>query len=209
MIIKVWKLLTSEVKFGDAKDGPKTRPGQMDLAQRMELRTDMVHQSVREHLLALEVLSSAYRFRVMPVDARAHHFMVLIEVANSFEPKLAGYPISLSQVEEHLQSRTRDRYGVFLDGVFWKMNEKAARFEDAFRAGERGDSRVAAHRAAQPRPTNSPSMEPERLKLSRGRTSQISDIELSKLRSAVRDKQPIPAIKVGEDVYETSMAPLQ
>lgn len=209
MIMKVWKLLTSEVKFGGANDGPKTGPGQMDLAQRMELRTDMVHQSVREHLLALEVLSSAYRFRVMPIDARAHHFMVLIEVAKSFEPKLAGYPISLTQVEEHLQVRTRDRYGVFLEDVFWKMNEKATRFEDAFRAGEGADSRVAAHRAAQPRPKTSTSGDPERLKLSRGRTSQISDSELSKLRSAVRDKRPIPAIKVGEDVYETSMAPLQ
>lgn len=203
MILKAWKLLTSEVRFGEKK------PPKMDLQARMELRKDMVHQSVREHLLALEVLAGMYRFRVMAVDPRAHHFLVLIEIGTQFDPKKAGLSLSMAQVAEHLQVRTRERYGVHIDDVFWKINDHVARFEDSSRSTDGVDTRVAQLRANMARPKLRPDGEMEQMKLSRGRTSQISDSEFDRLRSAVRQNKPVPAIRVGDEVYETSMAPLQ
>lgn len=203
MISKALKLLTAEFTFA------KRKPARMELSERMELRKDMVHQSVREHLLALEVLAGMYRFRVISVDPRAHHFLVLIEIGTQFEPRKAGRILSMSEAAAHLQVRTRERYGVHIDDIFWKMNEDAARFDDSTRSTDGVDPRVTQLRASMVKPKAQAGGEPERQKLSRGRTSQISDSELGKLRAAVRQNKPLPAIKVGDDVYETSMAPLE
>lgn len=176
MLLKAWKLLNSQVTFGGNK-----KSGEMPLAERMEKRHDMVRQSVREYLLALDVLSGMYRFSVMAVDERAHRFDVLIEIGKGFSPRKAGISMALSQVESHLQVCARERYGVIIRGVFWKVNEEVERFEGSVRGSLDDQPRIAA--AGRARPV-------------RGYASEISDSEIGRLQAAVRRNKPVTAIKV-------------
>lgn len=56
----------------------------MDIEERKAFRQEMLYQSIRKSFLAMEVIGSMYKFKVMPVDMRHHRFIAMIDVAKSF-----------------------------------------------------------------------------------------------------------------------------
>lgn len=133
------KLLWSRGRPDDKEEhGPNRR---MNLEERKAWRREVLYHSIREHMLALEVISSMYRFRVMNLDERHHRFIVMMEVTSLFEARRAGILLTLNEVEKHLQDRTLARYGVVLDKVYWRVDENASFYtgrKEERRAGDDG-----------------------------------------------------------------------
>jgi hypothetical protein len=132
-----FKRLAPAQNTGPDSTPPETDPTRMTLAERMAHRREMLYQSIRESLLQLQVISSMYRFRVMNLDPRHHRFVAMIEVTNNFSAKVDGMSAGFSQIEDYIKKRAAERYGVTLEGIFWRVNEEQDSFVRSYRAGER------------------------------------------------------------------------
>lgn len=103
----------------------------------MRYRREMLYQSVRESLLAMEVLSNMYKFKVVNVDPRHHVFIVMVEVSKLFEAKWNGTKASFAQIERRMITGALNRAGVQLQAVYWRIDEEVdsyvmpARSDDA------------------------------------------------------------------------------
>ncbi|MDP3699726.1 MAG: hypothetical protein Q8R72_02335 [Hylemonella sp.] len=170
---------------------PETNPARMSLSERMAYRREMLYQSIRESLLQLEVIPSMYKFRVMNVDPRHHRFVAMVEVTNSFEPKMSGMSVGFNQVEAFIKKRTQERADLSLDGIFWRVNEVESTFVHSRRAGD-GPLDPRSEKAV-PRREVPADASAARHRLSRG------------------DTQPglLGAISVEHLDYESDMVPLQ
>lgn len=112
----------------------------------MRYRREMLHQSIRESMLAMEVLSNMYKFKVVNVDEKQHIFIVMIEVSKLFQAKWNGVPASFAQAEQRMMTGALHRAGVTLQGVYWRVNEAEESFVMPARAGDGKDTSGMAMR---------------------------------------------------------------
>ncbi len=162
---------------------PAQRMRAMDLPERMAFRRELAEQAVRDALRELGVAPAQYRFRVMPLDARHHRYLVTLDVAADLAPRAAGRVLQPFEVEAWLCRHAREHYALVFEGIYW-------------RTGQEGP---ALARRPAPRPVASTM--PQAWEL-------VSEEEKEALMEAIRAGTGRPMLHVGELSYSTDMAPL-
>lgn len=108
-------------------------------------RRELLYAVVRECMLRSGVLSSAYKFKVLSLDARGRQFMVMVDLSRQH----AGETSRLAEIEAQIAQGAKSRHDVIVTAVYWRMNEHVA-------TGNTGPTGPTASTAAQaPRATPS------------------------------------------------------
>ena len=162
----------------------------MSLEERMAFRRELAEQVVRETLQELAVRGSDYSLRLMPLDPRHHRYIVMLDVAPGFAPSQRGQAATESEVESRIRRNAYERYGLSLEGIYWRAGvQQQAAFE------RRGSDRTGS----------SPTLAQEGLRP----WELVSDEEKQALMEAIREGSELPVLHVGELEYLTDMAPLE
>lgn len=161
----------------------------MSLEERMAFRRELAEQVVRESLQELAVPATDYSLRLMPLDPRHHRYIVMLDVAPAFAPRLPGQACTESEVEARLRRNAYERYGLSLEGIYWRASvRQPAAFE-----------RRGSHRAGSSPAVSQEGLHPWTL---------VSDEEKQALMEAIREGGELPVLHVGELEYQTDLAPL-
>jgi hypothetical protein len=161
----------------------------MSLEERMAFRRELAEQVVRETLQELAVRGTDYSLRLMPLDPRHHRYIVMLDVALGFAPSQRGQAATESEVESRIRRNAYERYGLSLEGIYWRAGaQQQAAFE------RRGSDRTGS----------SPTLAQEGLRP----WELVSDEEKQALMEAIREGGELPVLHVGELEYLTDMAPL-
>ncbi|MES2952777.1 MAG: hypothetical protein V4858_29965 [Pseudomonadota bacterium] len=184
----------------------------MDLEERKAFRQEMMYQSIRESFLAMEVIGSMYKFKVMPVDVRHHRFIAMIDVAKSFVTGRDAKTKSFAALEKLMRSNAYKRFGVLIEGIYWRVSETESQFDRMSRNADGTDAGNTSFQAPArqlQRPTGAAlapgSAEPA---LARHAYQPVSDEEAEAFMEALRNGMAPPAVRVGEWEYQSDLAPL-
>lgn len=178
----------------------------MDLEERMAFRRERLYQSIRETFLSMEVVSHMYRFKVMPVDERHHRFIAMIDVAKSFVTGPKSKTKSFAAMEQNMRLNTYKRFGILIDGIYWRVSET----EDHFERHSRASDPARAPSALQVTEEDDDVVVPNNAagSLSRDGYQEISKDEREAFMEALRRGAVLPAVHVGEKEYQSDLAPL-
>jgi hypothetical protein len=185
----------------------ESAPQRMDLEERQAFRREMLYQAIRESMISLEVNSSMYKFKIMNLDKRHHRFVVMIDVTKSFQPRLTGHARSLYDIEEFIKKHTFDRFGLAVEGIYWRVSDSESPFQREFREGDSPASTAAILESTM-QTDNIASARSGGQRLARQPDELISDEEKRAFREAIRRGVSPPAIRVGDREYESEVAPL-
>lgn len=156
-------------------------PHRMDLEERKAFRRELLDRVIRESLLALEVASGMYRLRTMPLDARHHRFVAMIDVGRHFQPRRAGRAWDDPETESWIRKCAYERFGLLLEAIYWRTGDALA------------PSRSTAVAVAGP---------------AHRYYQLVSEEEKQALMEAIRQGNEPPVLHVGDWEYQTDMAPL-
>jgi hypothetical protein len=191
-----------------AHNAAATSSQRMDLDERKAYRKERLYQSIRESFLSMEVVSNMYRFKLMPVDDRHHRFIAMVDVAKSFAAGAHGRGKSFSAMEHSLRTDAFKRYGVLIEGVYWRVSETEDQFERRNRAGDPLPN--GSFEPPKPKPaitaTNGHAPPPV---LSRRTYQPISAAEQAAFMEALQRGKAPPPVRVGEQEYQTDLMPLE
>jgi hypothetical protein len=184
----------------------------MDLEERKAFRQEMLYQSIRESFLAMEVIGSMYKFKVMPVDIRHHRFIATIDVAKSFVTGKGAKTKSFAALEKLMRSNAYKRFGVLIEGIYWRVSETESQFDRMSRTADGAESVVEGkpaalsirHRVAHQDHEQSQGEQP----LARHAYQPVSDDEARAFMEALQNGLTPPVVRVGEWEYQSDLAPL-
>jgi hypothetical protein len=186
---------------------PKTLPVRMSLDERMAYRREMLYQGIRESMLSLEVISSMYKFKVMNIDVRQHRFIIMIDVTSVFTAKKNKRALTFLEMEMFLKKNIFERFGVILEGIYWRVTASEAAFNRKFRAGDSPQTDV--HRiAANRRNELAVDAKLASQRLARTAYEPISEAEKQALMEAIKKGAKLPVLHVGDREYKSDLAPL-
>lgn len=165
----------------------------MTLDERKAWRADMLRISLREVFTSLNFTSGMYRYRSIALDGRGHYYAVMIETTKLFDQ---SEHYDLSAIEKILQDHTFKNYGITVDAVYWKANDRI----NMFRRSQDTD--------ALPSPSTLPTAH------STGETQPsplglITAEELASFRRAIATNNATLTARVHGKEYATDLAPLQ
>ena len=184
----------------------------MDLEERKAFRQEMLYQSIRESFLAMEVIGSMYKFKVMPMDMRHHRFIATIDVAKSFVTGKDAKTKSFAALEKLMRSNAYKRCGVLIEGIYWRVSETESQFDRLSRTADGAESVVDGTPAAVPmrhrlaRPDHQPSQGEQ--PLARHAYQPVSEEEAQAFMEALQNGLTPPVVRVGEWEYQSDLAPL-
>jgi hypothetical protein len=99
------------------------QPAAQASAQRLEQRRternakrELLFQVVRESMVRIGVLSSAFRFKVLSLDQRGRSFLVMIELSSEF----SGEAEKLAEIESLIAQTARHRFDIMVQAVYWR-----------------------------------------------------------------------------------------
>ena len=194
-------------------EAPQAQVRRMDLEERKAFRREMLYQSIRETFLSMEVIGSMYKFKVMPVDLRHHRFIAMIDVAKNFVTGRDARTKSFAAIEKQMRSNTYKRFGILIEGTYWRVSESEDRFEQYARAADA--DRI--HGIENPKHLRThPSMAAVRLAenaapeppLARHAYQPVSEDEAQAFMDALRNGLTPPVMRVGDVEYQSDLAPL-
>lgn len=100
-----------------------TQPAVAASAQRLEQRRnernakrELLFQVVRESMVRVGVLSSAFKFKVLSLDQRGRSFLVMIELSAEF----SGEVEKLAEIENMIAQTARHRFEIIVQAVYWR-----------------------------------------------------------------------------------------
>lgn len=99
----------------------------MTLVERKKFRREMLVKSISDTLTSCGVLSSMYRFKAIPVDERHHRFLVMVDLRKSFI--IGAVNKSLASFEPIIKVNAFERFGLRIDGIYWRTNESECSLE--------------------------------------------------------------------------------
>jgi hypothetical protein len=188
---------------GDARHPPDSvPPTRMELSERKAFRREMIFQAIRESLMSLEVNSSMYKFKVMNVDERHHRFVAMIDVTKSFLTGKYARPKTFYEIEEFIKKNTFERFGLLLEGIYWRVSRSESPFE---RKTREADSSAAAAAARAP---GTGDAVPAGQRLARNPFQPVSEEEKHAFMAAIKEGENLPVLHVGEQEYQSDLAPL-
>lgn len=186
----------------------------MDLEERKAFRQEMLYQSIRESFLAMEVIGSMYKFKVMPVDVRHHRFIAMIDVAKSFVTGREARTKSFAALEKLMRSNAYKRFGVLIEGIYWRVSETESQFDRLSRTADRSEASAdgaAPAVAASNRPqtaTVSAAQASGEAPMARHAYQPVSEEEAQAFMEALQNGLTPPVVRVGEWEYQSDLAPL-
>jgi hypothetical protein len=182
-------------------------PGRMDLKERKTYRREMLYQAIRESLLSLEVVSSMYKFKVMNVDERHHRFIVMIDVTQSFQPHKSNRSRSFYDIEEFIKKNTFDRFGLILEGIYWRVSSSKSPFERKSREEDSPQTAAAILAASRKREVVGDVRNASQ-RLARYQYQPVSEEERKAFEEAIKKGAGLPVLHVGDREYQSERAPL-
>ncbi|MEO6852797.1 MAG: hypothetical protein ABI410_16875 [Rhodoferax sp.] len=188
---------------------PGSPAQRMDLEERKAYRKECLYQSIRETFLSMEVVSNMYRFKVMPVDERHHRFIAMVDVAKSFVAGAQARTKSFAAMEQSIRTAAYQRYGVVVDGIYWRVSETEEPFERRARASDpvrSGGAETAALRTQAAPPQDGAAASTP---LSRHRYPAVSAEERAAFMAALQRGKAPPLVRVGEQEYLSDLMPLE
>jgi hypothetical protein len=191
-----------------AKSVPDSSPpSRMNLAERKTFRREMLYQAIRENLLSLEVVSSMYKFKVMNIDDRHHRFIAMIDITKSFQTQKSSKVRSFSEIEEFIKQNTFERFGLVLEGIYWRVSASESPFE---RKTREADSPAAASEilAKSRQREVIGDVRNASQRLARSQYHPVSDEEQRAFVEAVKKGTSLPVLHVGDREYQSERAPL-
>lgn len=191
-------------------ESPAERSNRMDLEERKAFRQEMLYQSIRETFLSMEVIGSMYKFKVMPVDERHHRFIAMIDVAKSFVTGKDARTKSFASIEKLMRTNTYKRFGVLIEGTYWRVSESETQFERQARAADPAGARgsemaVQARKTPGDQPSAQPQSEPA---LARHAYQPVSEDEAQAFMDALKNGLTPPVVRIGDMEYQSDLAPL-
>lgn len=182
-------------------ESPAAHSKRMDLEERKAFRQEMLYQSIRETFLSMEVIGSMYKFKVMPVDERHHRFIAMIDVAKSFVAGKDARIKSFAAIEKRMRANTYKRFGVLIEGTYWRVSESENQFERRARAADpAGAPRADGDKAPAP-------ARPEQA-LARHAYQPVSEDEARAFMDALQNGLAPPVVRIGDMEYVSDLAPL-
>jgi hypothetical protein len=121
-------LTSQQMDFTRPMMGNKTangaaQPAVTASAQRLEQRRternakrELLFQVVRESMVRVGVLSSAFKFKVLSLDQRGRSFLVMIELSAEF----SGEVEKLAEIENMIAQTARHRFDIIVQAVYWR-----------------------------------------------------------------------------------------
>ena len=204
----------SFLKFKQKKSARIVDPGpaavnRMTLEERKAFRQEMLYQSIRETFLSMEVIASMYKFKVMPVDARHHRFIAMIDVAKSFVTEKMSRTKSFAAIEKQMRVNTYNRFGILITGTYWRVSESESKFEIQPRATDAIQASASAAMRARKNPVDELADQSSRnAKLAREGFQPVSEEEAEAFMEALRSGVAPPVVHVGSMEYQSDLAPL-
>lgn len=186
----MFKLSRKQSVDASLAEGPNTLPPRrMDLEERKAFRREMARQVVRDCMEALDVPVDAFRLRIMPLDARHHRFIVMLDVGNHFRPRRAGMDCDQATIESDIRQSGRERFGLAIEGIYWRAaaDRPALERRAHARPGDTGMDQLLPH----PHPWQ-----------------LVSEEEKQALIEAIRQGCDMPPLHVGDLEYRSEVAPL-
>lgn len=183
-------------------DVPPAPAKRMTLEDRKAFRQEMLYQSIRESFLSMEVLANMYKFKVSPVDERHHRFVAMIDVAKSFVTGRDNKTQSFAAFEQLMRVNAYKRFGVLIDGIYWRVSESESQFERYSRVTD------AAGTAPVPRGNSASNPRGPATALARQTYQAVSEDEAKAFMDALRSGKSLPAVHIGEQEYQSDLAPL-
>lgn len=182
----------------------------MDLEERKGFRQEMLYQSIRESFLAMEVIGSMYKFKVMPVDMRHHRFIAMIDVAKSFVTGKDAKTKSFAALEKLMRANAYKRFGVLIESIYWRVSETESQFDRHSRTadGPTTDGAAIAVQARQQAVTQPATQSNGEASLARHAYQPVSDEEAQAFMQALQNGLTPPVVRVGEWEYQSDLAPL-
>lgn len=106
-------------------------------------RRELLYPVVRECMVKAGVLSSAYKFKVLSLDAQGRQFLLMVDVAREH----GGDSNRLSDIEALIVQSAKLRHDIAVAAVYWRVSERMAPGAGTSRA-----PRVAGASASRPMP---------------------------------------------------------
>jgi hypothetical protein len=113
----------SRPMMGQRAHASAAQPAAAASAQRLEQRRternakrELLFQVVRESMVRVGVLSSAFKFKVLSLDQRGRSFLVMIELSAQF----SGEVEKLAEIESMIAQTARHRFEVIVQAVYWR-----------------------------------------------------------------------------------------
>ena len=179
----------------------------MDLEERKAYRRECLYQSIRETFLSMEVVANMYRFKVMPVDERHHRFIAMVDVAKSFVAGAQARTKSFAAMEQAMRSAAYQRYGVVIDGIYWRVSDAEEPFERRTRASD--PARSGSIEAVMQRAPDATSASPAAASMARHHYQSVSADERAAFMAALQRGKAPPLVRVGEQEYQSDLMPLE
>ncbi len=82
-------------------------------------RRDLLFQVVRESMIRVGILSSAFRFKVLALDQRGRVFLVMIDLSSEFASETG----KLAEIEALISQSAKARFDVVVQAVYWRFTE--------------------------------------------------------------------------------------
>jgi len=184
-----------------------TNARRMDLEERKAFRREMLYQSIRDTFLSMEVIGSMYKFKVMPVDSRHHRFIAMIDVAKSFVTSKDNRTKSFAAYEHQMRINTFKRFGILIDGTYWRVSETESQFEFHARVTDKHDDSAITARSGQ---LEAKASGHSRMSAIGGADYQpITEEETQAFMQALKDGYSPPPLIVGDREYMSDLAPLE
>jgi hypothetical protein len=178
----------------------------MNLEERKAFRREMLYQSIRDTFLGMEVIGSMYKFKVMPVDERHHRFIAMIDVAKSFVTSRPNKTKSFAAIEHMMRMDAYKRFGVLVDGTYWRVSETESQFEFHARVTDRSAADAEAQRKLAS--GEQPSGQSRIAAIGGPNYEPISEEETQAFMQALKDGYAPPPLTVGDREYQSDLAPL-
>jgi hypothetical protein len=106
-----------------ARPHSTAQPAVAASAERLEQRRternakrELLFQVVRESMVRVGVLSSAFKFKVLSLDQRGRSFLVMIELSAEF----SGEVEKLAEIESMIAQTARHRFEIIVQAVYWR-----------------------------------------------------------------------------------------
>jgi hypothetical protein len=181
----------------------------MSLEQRKAYRQEMLYQALREAFLSIEVISSMYKFKVMPVDVGHHRFIAMVDVAMSFVSGPDTKTKSFADLEKRMRSYAFNRYGVLITGVYWRVSETPDEFHHQTRAADSTNPQAASLIHSRRNPSEGVARHGfPGSKLARASVHPVSAEERQAFMDALSQGVTPPGMHVGDLEYRSDLAPL-
>ena len=85
-------------------------------------RRELLYSVVREAMMRAGVLSASYKFKVLSLDGRGRQFLVMVDLARTYD----GETARLAEIEALVAQAAKTRYDILVSAVYWRMNEHVA-----------------------------------------------------------------------------------